>query len=90
MDLLMYARELMINERDRLLGKPVEVSAAHRDLPTNSDPEMSTEELCCIADVQLVKLAKALGRDWYLVIGDLRCLVERARELADEKEQGFF
>jgi hypothetical protein len=90
MDLLMYARELMI-EQAKQLG--VNVSTKHRDLPpevNHADPEMSTEELCAVAECQLAKMAKVLGSEWYLVVGDLRCLVERARALGIEKEQGFF
>jgi hypothetical protein len=91
MDVLTYARQLMIAQA-KALGVDV-LEPKHRDLPpeiNHADPDMDTEELCAVVECQLAKMAKALGYEWYSVIGDVRCLVERARALAAEKEQGFF
>lgn len=46
----------------------------------HADPEMDTEELACIAELQLAKMAASFGERWYLPIGDVTCLVRRARE----------
>jgi hypothetical protein len=97
MEIFEYARQLMINERDRLLGKPVDVSTKHRDLPeranditpVHADPDSTPLELAAILRVHAARMVR-LHTGWELIATDLNAAANTLEALDDVREDRDF